>query len=405
MREDIEKYKFGICDVEENYNFYFKWLLAKLHDLFIWKNIPDHIDVTALNNELFLNGQVCWTEMKDGKVYPLYGNVSGRENAFYCPTKYIIANPVLGSKSVNIDPLNGEVDGIMMYNSPADKTFTWLPGSGGLYQLIKQTATLLADNIVSINTAQINSRVNTIVTADSVQLKNSAEEYLKRLYSGKPYTVMDENLLENIHINPVSSPQLANVLAQLIELHQYIIAQFFNNIGIKTNPVNKKERLITGEIDSVDNFLAVNLNEMLKSRQVACALINAMFDMDISVELAEELKPVLEQSIEPDSGVPEGMFTAGGEEVTDGNDEGVSNVDSASATSKKTESDNEDSTTPVETSEPAPVEDNQEDILEKSDTEILEERFIGDNPIPEKTESVEDITSNESEDDEDESKT
>lgn len=386
MREDIERYKFGICDVKDNYNFYFKWLLAKLHDLFIWKNIPDHIDVTALNNELFLNGQVCWTEMKDGKVYPLYGNVGGQENAFYCPTKYIIANPVLGSKTVNIDPLNGEVDGIMMYNSPADKTFTWLPGSGGLYQLIKQTATLLADNIVSINTAQINSRVNTIVTADSLQLKNSAEEYLKRLYSGKPYTVMDENLLENIHINPVSSPQLANVLAQLIELHQYIIAQFFNNIGIKTNPVNKKERLITGEIDSVDNFLAVNLNEMLKSRQIACALINAMFDMDISVELAEELQPVLEQSIEPDSGVPEGMFTAGGEtpvdnnasedikpdsaesddtSVVDANGEGVSNVDSVS-------------------------EENKENILEKSDTEILEERFIGDNPIPEKTESVED---------------
>jgi len=393
MREDIERYKFGICDVEENYNFYFKWLLAKLHDLFIWKNIPDHIDVTALNNELFLNGQVCWTEMKDGKVYPLYGNVGGQENAFYCPTKYIIANPVLGSKTVNIDPLNGEVEGIMMYNSPADKAFTWLPGSGGLYQLIKQTATLLADNIVSINTAQINSRVNTIVTADSVQLKNSAEEYLKRLYSGKPYTVMDENLLENIHINPVSSPQLANVLAQLIELHQYIIAQFFNNIGIKTNPVNKKERLITGEIDSVDNFLAVNLNEMLKSRQVACALINAMFDMDISVELAEELKPVLEQSIEPDSGIPEGMFTAGGENSEDNN---------ASEDIEPDSTESEDNSVVDANVED---EDSQEDILEKSDAEILEERFIGDNPIPELTESVDDKTENESEDDENESET
>ena len=65
------------------------------------------------------------------------------------------------------------------------------------------------------------------------------------------------------------------------------------------------------------------------------------------------------------------MFTAGGEEKTES-------------------SENEDSTTPVENSEPIEAEDSQGNILEKSDAEILEERFIGDNPIPEKTESVED---------------
>ena len=51
-----KRFNYGICDVAENYNFYFQYLLSKLHSMFVWHNLPETIDVDSLNNQLFLNG-------------------------------------------------------------------------------------------------------------------------------------------------------------------------------------------------------------------------------------------------------------------------------------------------------------------------------------------------------------
>ena len=107
-------------------------------------------------------------------------------------------------------------------------------------------------------------------------------------------------MLAAIHVNPVASASSTNNIAQLISLHQYIIADFYNAVGIKTNPVNKKERLITGEIDSVDDYLAVNLEEMLTARENAVEKINEKYGTNIKVSVNDILLPVIEEAINPD---------------------------------------------------------------------------------------------------------
>jgi len=287
--------KFGVCDVEEAYRFYFKYLLGKLDKIFKWENLPETVDEKYLNLGLFLNGNVAWSTKLDNKVRIYTGNIGGEPNIYYSPTIYTVANPIVGSANLKIDE-----DCIVMYNTSNDKYYNFLPKVAGLFQLIHQTATLLADNIVSINTAQINSRVHTIVTTESEATRNSAEVYLKRLYSGKPWSALSEDMLASIHVNPVSSASSTNNIAQLIALHQYIMADFYNAVGIKTNPVNKKERLITGEIDSVDSYLAINLDEMLDSRKEAIEKINKKYNLNISVSLSDILKPVIESAENPD---------------------------------------------------------------------------------------------------------
>ncbi len=291
----LNKCKFGICDVEEAYSFYFKYLLGKLDKIFKWENLPETVDEQYLNTALFLEGNAVWTTKMDNKVRVFSGKIGGEPNIYYSPTIYTVANPIVGSANLKIDE-----DCIVMYNTSNDKHYNFLPKIAGLFQLIHQTATLLADNIVSINTAQINSRVHTIVTTESETTRNSAEVYLKRLYSGKPWSALSEDMLAAIHVNPVSSASSTNNIAQLISLHQYIMADFYNAVGIKTNPVNKKERLITGEIDSVDSYLAINLEEMLNSRQEAVEKINKKYNLNISVSLSDILRPVVEAAENPD---------------------------------------------------------------------------------------------------------
>lgn len=234
-----------------------------------------------MNQMLFLEGMVTFLK-RDGKLYALNCGLGGAPNEYYEPTEAILANPVLGSQNFKIGK-----DCVVMFNTLADKNPVC--GGRGLYPLIHQTATLLADNIVSINCAQINTRVQALVVADSTAQKNSAEITMKELYSGKPFKVLEDTMIDKIKVNPITANPASNI-TELVELHQYIIANFYNNIGIKTNYQMKKERLITDEINSLNDFLAVSLDTMLSSRLAAVEKINEVFGTNISVKLKDYLE-------------------------------------------------------------------------------------------------------------------
>lgn len=270
------RFEFGICDVKENYQFYFKWLLSKVMDVIVLKDVPDTIDIDYLKQNLLLNGEICITDFND-KLYACIGSRGGEPNEYYRPKQFIIANPILGSKTVDIDK-----NGVVIYNTCADKNPYWF---GGFWQLIKQTATLLADNIVSINCAQINSRVEAVYTADSEAQAVAGEVVLKKLYNGHPYQIIRQNILEKINVNPMSTASTTNKIKDLIELHQYIIAQFFQAIGIKANAINKKERMITDEINSQDDYLGISLLDLVESWREGFDKVNEMYGTEIKVEL------------------------------------------------------------------------------------------------------------------------
>jgi hypothetical protein len=154
----------------------------------------------------------------------------GSRMRYYQPCYWIVANPVLGSKQVRIRNKDGSnnietLDGILMANSDLDYESDGL--EGGIAGLIYQTAGLLADNISSLNVAQINGRLSVLFTAPDEALARTAEITLRDIYEGKPYKVLTEDILEKLTINPVAAAGVNNTLMSLIEAHQYILAQFF----------------------------------------------------------------------------------------------------------------------------------------------------------------------------------
>lgn len=283
------KDSFGICNVVENYNFYFSYLLSKLNNIFIWENLPDTINELALNTQLFINGYTCFTQFNNN-LYSLNGNLGGKPDEYYLPTEFIIANPILGSKQAIIS--GQKADSVMMYNADVDKLSYCLPSGHGLYQLIKQTATLLADNIVSISCAQINSRVQAVHSAESEAVAKTAEKVIKDMYMGKPYKVVTDDETEKFTVQTTDGRAGAEIISQLIELQQYILGQFYMSIGVKFNSINKKERLITDEINFQDQYLNINIDTMLKSRLEACEEINKMFGTNIVCKI----NPILDRT-------------------------------------------------------------------------------------------------------------
>lgn len=299
MKHWKEKYSAGgVCDFRENYDFYFKWLLNKVCSCFVINGLPGTINQTYLKNELILSGMCCITDF-GGKLYACTGSLGGQPDEYYIPTVFVIANPVLGSKQVK----RGE-DGIVIFNTSVDELYTGC-FAAGLYQYINQTATLLADNIVSINANQINSRVCAFFVADSKAKALAGETVLKKMYAGQPYQILEADLVEKISVNPISTASTSSNITELVELNNYIISNFMQSIGIKANNDRKRERMITDEINSQNDYLGFSVLEVLASWQKGFDAVNKMYGTEISVSLSPAVADVLTSCIVPRETEPE----------------------------------------------------------------------------------------------------
>lgn len=281
----------GICNVQMNFHHYFDMLTNKACNLFIWEGLPETIDLRALNLGLILNGKVCFTKFGD-KLYALTGNVGGEPNAYYEPTTFIIANPVLGSKQIKIRQKDGSsslegLDGILMANSDVD--YESDRPVGGLYGLIYQFAGLLADNVSSLNVSQINGRVSQIFTADSDTIGKTAELVLKEIYEGKPYKIVTQDIIDKVGVLAAAASGQTNTLLNLMEIHQFFLAQFYSELGIIANYNMKRERINTAESEMNKGALDINIWNMLENRRKALEQVNEMFGTNISVELNPEI--------------------------------------------------------------------------------------------------------------------
>ena len=293
MKHWKEKYSVGgVCDFRQNYDFYFKWLLNKVCSCFVVSGLPHTINQTYLKNELILSGCCCITDF-GGKLYACTGNLGGKPDEYYIPTIFTIVNPVLGSKQVR----RGET-GIVIFNTDIDELYSDC-FAAGLYQYINQTATLLADNIVSINANQINSRVCAFFTADSEAKAIGGEAVLKKMYAGQPFQIIRQDIIEKIQINPISTAATSSNITELVELNNYIISNFMQSIGIKANNVRKRERLITDEIESQEDYLGFSVLEVLQSWQKGFSDVNKMYGTDIKVSLSPAVADVLISAIVP----------------------------------------------------------------------------------------------------------
>lgn len=289
----------GVSNVQDNFDLYFDMLVNKVCSLFKWENLPETVDERFLMVNLMLTGRVCWFD-HNGRIYALNGNWGGEPNVYYRPTQFIVANPVIGSKTLTVLNKDGsnsidKLTGILMPLTDAD--YFNDSEQGGLYRLIYQTAGLLADNISSLNVSQINGRVSQIWTADNDAMARTVEEVVRDIYEGHPYRVVSQDILNKVNAVPTAQTGQSNTLLNLIEAHQYILASFFNEIGIPSQWNMKRERVNTAETELMTGSLDVSVYNMEKNLKNAVEKINELFGTDISVRFNEEVK---EDEAEPD---------------------------------------------------------------------------------------------------------
>lgn len=250
-----------------------KKLVNTASSIFEWANLPETFDENFLNTELILAGHVGIIQNTDG-IYTVRGNVGGEMNEYYKPTQYIYANPVLGSGS----PTIGKDVAVLFLTTEDTDPFTL---NGGLTMLIDSTATLLADNQLSLNVAQKNSRLMLIADADGESTSNSAEMVLNAMYEGKPYKVVHKKFEDDFSVNPLVTVKPAESMRQLIENYQFIWSTFLQELGINSNFNLKRERLVQAEVALNAECMDTLIDDIEKNVKRGVEMCNSLYGTDI----------------------------------------------------------------------------------------------------------------------------
>ena len=276
-----------VKDKKKSSKYWFQYFLVRTKMMFQYKGLPNTIDATMLERYLQVNGIACITEV-DGKLYAFNGSMGGKQDVYYKPTLFVVANPhfkqsfskniVIGEEGTdfNESPLDSQ-PGVLMRNDSE-----WI----GLSPLIAKYSVMLAENLLTIRSADVMLRIIALITASSDKSYKSAMAYLNKLEKGDFGAIGDDTFSEN-QINMQSPPSNnGSYLTQFIELHQYLIGSFFNELGLRANYNMKREAIGQGESTMDEDAIMPLCDDMLLRRKEDIAKINNMYGTDISVDFS-----------------------------------------------------------------------------------------------------------------------
>ena len=279
----------------------FNMLLQDALQIFDIQNMPETFDRRFFFLTLLLCGRIAIFRDNAGDLRALNMKSASKPNIYYVPEKVLITNPTFRGISYNLT-LGKDVT--VIYCTSMDQ-YQYGLESGGLYSLISITATLLADNLVSINTAQKNMRLHKLLGADDQLTVKSIEEAMQKMYYGRPFQVVQKSLLDQLADIPMQDNSgSANLITQLIQANQYIKAGYFERIGFITHDQMKKERLITAEAEQGAEMALFNIMDMLDNIRKGIAEANEMFD---DLDLKMEINPIVLANL----GITQEQFDAG----------------------------------------------------------------------------------------------
>lgn len=280
---DFERY---VRDKKESAKSYYRYLLSRVQRMFQYKNLPDTIPHEILDRYLFMNGIALITKVNNN-LYCFYGNAGGPQDVYYRPTQFIVANPHIKVKgeifSANITifpndayPELGQPTGVLIRNDTE-----WF----GLHPLLARYSYLMAENTLTLRTADVMLRVIALITAKTDAELKSANEYLTSLEKGILGSIGESAFHEGIELQSPPS-QNGSYLTQFIEYQQYLKGSFFGDIGLSANYNMKREAIGKGESTLDQDALLPLAENMLKCRQEDLARVNDMFGTEISVEFS-----------------------------------------------------------------------------------------------------------------------
>jgi len=256
----------------ETGRFYQRYLLKKALSVFKW-TLPEWWDENYFLYTLYCRGFVAIFDSGKFGVIPQGCGLQGY-NVFYRPKRVIIANPLLTTLEREID-----VDCVLMQLQPDYM---------GILDLCGHYAEKMALASSAINQNLWSTRIATVFFAENDAEQQAVKKAYDRMTSGDPMVVVRKNLRdENGNLKyEIFNRDVKNsyVISDLIADLRKIEAEFDTRIGVPNANTDKRERLITDEVNA-NNVETTILSDMwMDSIQDAIKKTKTMFGVEIKCE-------------------------------------------------------------------------------------------------------------------------
>ena len=237
----------------------------------IWHDLPDTVDERYLELHLFTDGQMIYFNDEVIGNLCLNFTMTGRFDVYGYPILRR-AYSAYNNYQKMLKPDNSVVifNNLLRTNSILDVKMFALR----LYNI---------DRTIDIN---VNAQKTPVLIVCDESERLTMQNVYKQWQGNEPVIKGDKNLnVKGITVLKTDAPFVAD---KLYELKCNIWNEALTYLGISNITVNKKERLITDEVERNQGGVLANRYPFLNPREKAVEQINKMFDTNISVEYRED---------------------------------------------------------------------------------------------------------------------
>ena len=246
--------------------------------LFTWDKLDDYAGKGAsrfLEQSLYDNGRACFIEDSELGYLALKVNPSDKLNVYNLPTK-VLAWSIGYNKEYAFDDvvyiMNNE---LQMPTADTIQLFA--------YRLYETERTIDTNLIAQKTPVLIEGDTKTILTLKNVYMQYSGNTPF--IFGNKQFDISNK-----LNVLKTDAPYLIDKL----ENHKHEIwNEAMTYLGIDNANTDKKERLITDEVESNNELINYYLNCFYKTRKKACDEINSRYGLDVSIKLNKDVLDLL----------------------------------------------------------------------------------------------------------------
>lgn len=249
--------------------------------LFTWKGLDEVAGTGAsrfLEQVLYENGRACF--VKDDKLgfMALRVNPSDKVNVYNLPV-HVNAWSYEYNKRFNFNDIvyimNNEIQ------KPTLETLKLFA-----YRLYETERTIDVNMMAQKTPVLIEGDTKTILTLKNVYMQYSGNTPV--VFGNKQFDISNK-----LNVLKTDAPYIIDKL----DVHKH---QIFNDaltvLGINNANTDKKERLITNEVESNEQLVTYYLNCWYKTRKRACDEINKKFNLDLEITLNKDVIDLLNKT-------------------------------------------------------------------------------------------------------------
>ena len=253
--------------------YFTRYLLQKAMAVFKWK-MPETWAQNYILYTLYCWGYFAVVNTNKFGVIGQACSLSGYD-VFYQPTTATIANPLL--------------KGITQPKIDVQCTLVRLqPEYGSIMDKINFYADILALSAETVGTNLFNSKLAYVFASQNKAAAETFKKMYDKIASGEPAVFMDKGLF-----NDDGSPNwlmfnqdLKNsyIVSEIMDDMRKWECKFCSDLGIPNNDNEKKERLITAEVESNDVEVKLWADLALEELKKSCEKTRKMFGIELDVD-------------------------------------------------------------------------------------------------------------------------